>query len=119
MAITMIYPIGSSDQVTLILPGSNWENPAGYLSADDINRAFDGTLLSYRNYLKRTKSLKWEYLTPTQKAGLETIFAYGGPFSFADYEDSDNQFTALMMSAPQFQPVARGIWSGEVEVQEI
>ena len=119
MAITMIYPVGAVDQVTLTLPGSNYENPSGYLPADDIVRAFDGTLLSYRNYLKRTKTLKWEYLTPTQKIGLEDLYAFGCSFTFADSEDAANQFVALMMSAPQMQQDCHGVWSGEVEVQEI
>jgi len=118
MPITIIYPL-TGDQVTLTLPGSNWEEPSGYLAADQIIRSDDGTLLSYRSYLKRFKNLKWAYLTSVQKAELELVYAYGGPFIFADSADPDNQFTALMMSAPQLYQVWKDAWAGEVEVQEI
>ena len=119
MAIIITYPAGDPSPATLTLPGSNFESPSGYLSLDDINRTFDGTLMVYRPCNKRTKTLKWDYLTAAQKNGLETLWVVGCPFVFADEMDIDNQFTAFMISAPQVHQDFKEIWSGEVEVQEI
>lgn len=119
MAIIITYPIGSSSQVTLSLPGSNWGEPSGFLSCDDVVRSLDGTLNSYRSFRKRHKNLKWDYLTPDQKVGLENLYAFGGPFNFADDTDLDNQFVAFMPVAPNLQQVVYGCWEGDVEVQEV
>jgi len=118
MAITISYPIGAPT-VTLTIPGSGWDEPSGYLSSDDIVRAIDGTLRSLRTFRKRRKALKWDYLTLAQKVSLETLYAWGQAFTFADAVDTANQFDALFMSAPEFQQIASGAWAGSGEIEEI
>ena len=119
MAITIVFPADTSPQLTLTLPSSNWGEESGFIFTDDIQRAIDGTMNSYRSYRKRRKALKWDYLTPTQKSNLEDLYAFACPFTFADSVDLANQFTAFMIAAPIFRQVANGFWEGEVEVQEI
>jgi hypothetical protein len=118
MAITITYPLGTPE-VTLTLPGSNWGEDSGFNFADDINRTLDGTMNAYRAYKKRFKVLAWEYLTLTQKNALETLFAWGGAFTFADTVDVANQFNAQMVEAPAFKQEAYGYWAGGVRIEEI
>jgi hypothetical protein len=116
--ITIIYPI-SGPSVTLTLPESNFEEESGYIAADVIKRALNGTMTSYRPYLKRRKPLKWDYLTNTQKEELETLYAYGGPFTYVDEVDIKAPISVLMVGAPVFAQQYIDAWSGAVEVQEI
>jgi hypothetical protein len=119
MGITITYPVDSGSPIVLSIPGASWGEESGYIFADDIVRTLDGTLNSYRAFKKRRKALAWEYLTTAQKTSLETLFAYGGPFIFADAVDVDNQFTALMVEVPAFIQDALGYWSGSVQVEMI
>lgn len=121
MGITIVYPAGADpgEQVTLTLPGSNFEEESGYIACDDIKRTLDGTANSYRPFNKRRKPLKWQYLTTAQKSALEFLWAVGCSFTFADEADADNQFTAIMMASPLVRQIGLGIWEGEVEVQEV
>lgn len=119
MGITISYPIGAGSPIVLTLPGSNWDEDSGFIFADDICRTFDGTMNGYRAYRKRFKILAWEYLTLAQKNAVETLFAWGGPFLFADAVDTANQFSARMVEAPSFRQIAYGYWAGGVRIEEI
>ena len=113
-------PWGTTTPVNVILPGSMFGEESGLVgNSIDFQIAMDGTGNSYRAFNKRRKVLKWDYLTTVMKQAIEGIWANGGLITVADTIDPVNQFTGYMLAEPKFQQDFHGIWSGQVEVQQL
>jgi hypothetical protein len=118
--VAVYQPWGLSYPAALTFPGGMFAEESGRVAGSiDFQMALDGTGNSYRAFTKLRKVLSWESLTTAKKNDLETLWDFGGQFTLADAVDLGNMFTGIMLEKPTFKQDYRGLWSGQVEVQQI
>ena len=119
--LLIVYqPWDTTYPAVLAFPGGMFGEESGWVTGGvDFQRTYTGNANSLTAFLKRRKVLKWDYLTQAKITDLEAVWQFGGQFNFRDAVDPDNAFTGIMLAEPKFKQDFHGIWSGQVEVQQV
>jgi len=91
------------------------------LAKDDTDRtrALDGSLRSYTRPLKQRWTLKFQYISVSQKAQLAAIKEVQTDVDFYRDADGPKTFTGSWTNDLDFREVAPGLWSGSVVLEEV
>lgn len=105
MAGKIVYPSGDPGAVTYNFEvAHDFEPKIGYLETSDNQRAFDGTLNSFRGSLKKYYEIAFSYVPQDQWDFFMQLYRFHCPVDL--YLDGVNlDGTVLLMNSPESGPM--------------
>lgn len=91
----------------------------GFLDFDSPSRSISGILYSHVGARKRGGRLKFPYVQPPQKIGIDSIYAAGTEFDVYFDSELPLNFQALMVGPPSVTSILHECFSVEIEIEEV